>query len=595
MKNLSRSLIVAALLLSFASESRCEPTILSANPALSRDAWSRWRRSGGEWPPQPTVKLYEKFELDVDLRADFDNPYDPEQIDLSAEFTAPSGKVWKIWGFYCPRDWSSQWKVRFTPTEVGSWSCVVHVRDRSGVTKSDPIKLEVNTSDHPGFVGIAPNGRYLKHSDGSSFYGIGLWYNDGYHRRSAGAITEESLDELRSLGVNFISFFHTPLETNGTGLGRYDQNLAERLDQVFEWCEQREMRISWNLVFHSHISEEVWGGGNARYRNNPYRNVAPADEFFTSDEAWRYQQKLYRYVIARWGYSRALYLWFVIDEINGTEGWTEGGPEGAEAWCRNMNDFLHENDPYDRPTTGTQSGGLSNWWPEGYRIFDIAGREIYEAQGHPMPAGGKPDLLKKNPLQFSYRNYAGQVSKLWEGFDKPAIIAECGWDHTYYEPGMPGYLAMHHNAMWAALASGSCATPFWWAHSSYMNDSVVTAQFRSIARFTSRIDFANRDWQPAKIAVSNGDAWAMSDGTEAVGWYANLPSGVANEKVTLKGLPDGEYRVRLYRTWRGRFMSPMKVTSSGGALTFVLPELVAEEGHGQYIGDDIAFRIESAR
>ena len=57
-----------------------------------------------------------------------------------------------------------------------------------------------------------------------------------------------------------------------------------------------------------------------------------------------------------------------------------------------MNDFFHAHDPYGRPTTGTQSGGIDQWWPEGYRIFDIAAREIYEAQGHPMPPGGKPDL-----------------------------------------------------------------------------------------------------------------------------------------------------------------------------------------------------------
>ena len=31
-----------------------------------------------------TVGLYEKFELRVDLKAAYDNPFDPDQIDLSA-------------------------------------------------------------------------------------------------------------------------------------------------------------------------------------------------------------------------------------------------------------------------------------------------------------------------------------------------------------------------------------------------------------------------------------------------------------------------------------------------------------------------------
>ena len=42
------------------------------------------------------VGLYEKFELRIDLDATFTNPFDPEQIDLMAEFTAPSGKKYEI-------------------------------------------------------------------------------------------------------------------------------------------------------------------------------------------------------------------------------------------------------------------------------------------------------------------------------------------------------------------------------------------------------------------------------------------------------------------------------------------------------------------
>lgn len=65
----------------------------------------------------------------------------------------------------------------------------------------------------------------------------------------------------------------------------------------------------------------VWGGGNARYRNNPYSLISGAAGFFGNEKTWQYQEKLYRYIIARWGYSRALFLWFIVDEINGTEGW----------------------------------------------------------------------------------------------------------------------------------------------------------------------------------------------------------------------------------------------------------------------------------
>lgn len=538
-----------------------------------------------------TVGLYEKFELHVDLEATYANPFDPDQIDLRAQFTSPSGKTQTIWGFYNPSSWSSLWMVRFAPTEIGQWKYVVKVEDKEGTAEGRPGTFNVTGSDHHGFIRIAPNQRYLKHADGTPFYGIGLWYNDSYEQFNEGRITESGLDRLQSLGANFISFFHTPLETMGTGLGRYDQNRCGRLDQLFEWCEQRDIYISWNVWFHSYISQAIWGGGNARYRNNPYHLVTDAGGFFASEEAWQYQEKLYRYILARWGYSRALFLWFIIDEINGTEGWEEGDRAAAEQWCRKMDAFFNEYDPYGRPTTGTQSGGIGQWWPEGYRIFDIAAREIYEAQGHPMPKRGKIGPDDESPLRASYLNYATQTQNLWNGFDKPAIIGECGYDHTYYEPGMPGYLAMYHNALWVGLANGLCCTPFWWAYSDWINDAVVTNQMRFFAQFISDIDFARPDLKPIPVQSDHCDGWAMGSESLIFGWLVNPRSGVAGESFTISGLADGTYDVRLYRTWRGRYLDAQTLDCRDGTLTVSVPELATTGGHAYHIGDDVAFKI----
>jgi Domain of unknown function (DUF5060) len=566
------------------------PQVVSVRPALSREMWARRFRNSDWSVPAAEAKLYEKFELQVDLRTTFTNPFDPDQVDLSAEFTAPSGKVYNIWGFYNP-SWGAEWMLRFSPTEVGTWKYVVKVRDQEGQAESQPGEFRCVPSDHPGFVTIASNRRYLTFSNGTSFYGVGMWYNDGFGSYGQGTISEKNLDELRDAGANFISFFSSPLETRGTGLGRYDPARVGRLDEVFQWCEDRDMYISWNLVFHAFISEAVWGAGNTQYLTSPYRSITSAKDFFGSDEAWKYQEKLYRYVIARWGYSRALYLWLVVDEINGTEGWTEGDHAVAEAWCRKMRDFFHAHDPYGRPTAGTQSGGIDQWWADGYKIFDIAAREIYEAQGHPMPPGGKPDLVNHNPLRYSYLNYAKQTQALWRDFDKPAIIAETGWDLTYYEPGMPGYLATYHNALWATLVNGTCASPFWWAYSGYINPSVVTPQMGNLARFVRDIDFAGADWRPIQVEMSSGDGWAMQSDALTFGWVANPTSGVAQESFTVGGLEDGSYEVHLYRTWRGQYIDPIEVTAAHGKVTVSIPELTVQEDHGQNIGDDIAFKI----
>jgi hypothetical protein len=564
------------------------PVLLAA--AIMRPVSAKEPAIPSVQPAATTVGLYEKFELRIDLEAAYENPFDPAQVDLQAEFTAPSGKKSTLWGFYNPSQKSSPWMIRFAPTEKGTWQYVVKVKDKEGTAQSQVGSFTAADSPHHGFIRIASNQRYLMYSDGTPFYGVGLWYNDSYER-NRGAITESNLDDLKRRGGNFISFFHTPLETLNTGLGKYDENRCNRLDQVFEWCEQRDIQISWNVWFHSFISQDVWGGGNARYRENPYHLVTDAAGFFGSDEAWKYEEKLHRYIVARWGYSRALFLWFIVDEINGTEGWEKGDQGAAEQWCRKMDAFFNEHDPYGRPTTGTQSGGIGQWWPGGYKIFDIAAREIYEAQGHPMPKSGKLGCDDENPLQFSYRNYATQTQNLWKGFDKPAIVGECGYDHTYYEPGMPGYLAMYHNALWVSLANGLCCTPFWWAYSDFINDGVVTNQMRNFAQFVRDIDFARLTPEPAQITAGNCDAWAMRSGGFVFGWVVNPRTSVANETFTVSGLKDGDYEVRLYRTWRGRYLDPQTLQCRDGKLTVTIPELRTTGGHASYIGNDVAFKV----
>src|SRR3989339_1016515 len=201
-----------------------------------------------------TIGLYEKFEVSLELKCEFVNPFDPADIDIQAEFTSPSGKKWKINGFY-NLSMSTLWKVRFSPDETGKWSYSVTVRDKNGTVTSSPQSFLAVSSKHNGPLQVASNKRYLTHSNGKDYYGVGFWYNDGYEGFGSGRVEAAELDRLKSLGVNFISTFITPLETWATGVGRYDQNIAGRLDELLQMLEERDMMLSLNLWFHSYLSE----------------------------------------------------------------------------------------------------------------------------------------------------------------------------------------------------------------------------------------------------------------------------------------------------------------------------------------------------
>jgi len=540
-----------------------------------------------------TVGLYNKFEIQLRLIAEFSNPFDADEIEITATFTAPSGKDWDIRGFYNYSNSRSLWMVRFSPAEEGKWRYTVHVRDQNGDTTSAPVAFLVVPSPFHGPLRVAANQRYLEHTDGTPYYGVGFWYNDGYAGYGSGRITGEELDVLKDLGVNFISTFITPLETHATGLGRYDQNICGRLDEVFAMLEERNMQLSLNLWFHSYLSETVWGGGNVRWETNPYSNVCEPEDFFSSEEAWAYQEQLYDYFIARWGYSRSLALWFIVDEVNGTDGWVSGDSLGAATWGRKVHEYLHENDPYQHLTTGTRSGGYTQYWHEGYQVFDVAAREIYEAQGFPIIETGTVKNAEEHPLTHSYTNYATEITKLWNNYQKPAIIGETGWDHTFYEFHMPGYLAQYHNALWVCLTTGTAMTPFWWSYSSRLNSFLVSSQATSIRRFTDEIPFSKlTNVDHLNISVSNGDAYAVKSDQIIFGWAVNPNTDIVGETITVSSLKPGKYKMRLFHTWQGRFHSEEVITTSDGTVKIHVPVQHIEGSHARYFGQDAAFILE---
>jgi hypothetical protein len=552
-----------------------------------------WIRQNSE-----EVGLYDKFEITFWLDTKFENPYDPDDIDIKATFISPSGKEWKIPGFYTSiqsNGWLTNfaWRIRFSANETGEWMYYIDVKDRNGNVRSDEAKFVVTESDNPGPVRIAKNKRYLEHADGTPFFGVGLWVNN---------IQEESvMDELKGVGGNFISQVMTPLETWTSGLGRYDQEQCNKVDKILNILEERGMQLALNFWFHSYLSETTWGGGNVRWFDNPYQMITECKDFYRSEEAWKLQEKLYRYMIARWGYSSSLAIWFIVDEVNGTDGWVSGDSTQASIWVKKVHDYFKANDPWNHPTTGTRSGGIDQWWQEAYEATDLPGREIYEAQGFPINMSGQVDKGERHPLTDSYRNYHGQVNKLWNGFEKPCIIPETGWDHTFYMMQMPGYYSLYHNAIWVSLASGSAMSPFWWSYNSRMNDIVVSNQMLNYRRFTDLIPFSKlTNPSPAEIQNSDGDAYAIKSEQMIFGWAVNAGTDMSGKTIKISDVKNGNYTLQLYHTWLGTFLRDengnmdQKIETNGATLVFDIPVLSIEDGHARYVGQDIAFIIRPA-
>ena len=106
--------------------------------------------------PPKAIGKFDKYEIAFDLSRQYDDPFDPEVINIEACFTAPSGKKIAVYAFYyldypreelmktCVRGISCEvppaagghagahWRVRFAPQEEGPYQGYLVARDQQG-------------------------------------------------------------------------------------------------------------------------------------------------------------------------------------------------------------------------------------------------------------------------------------------------------------------------------------------------------------------------------------------------------------------------------------------------------------------------------
>ncbi len=495
------------------------------------------------------VGLYEKFEIIVAIdQAVYDNPYDYEQLNLMARFTAPSGRVWEVPGFYDNYQNRNQWKIRFAPNELGQWQYIVKATDRNGTGESDVQFFTAIPSSHHGWLHVAPDHpHYLIFDDGTPFYGVAAYYPWRVNNSATG------LGLLASSGCNLFGFWNvtyddgTLIESLNSGLGRYDQNKCNRIDTILEWAEQRNMVMMLAIWPHDLFCKDMPGWA-ALWNQNPYKSICTVEEIYENETAWRYQQRQYRYIIARWGYSRALGIWEIINEISGTDAWAKGRIPQAEEWTRKVHAFLKSHDPFDRPTTASMHGG--HYWYNGYAAVDLPNVHMYET--------GWPAKFNSNPMRSSYYTYHTVSRQMWNDFAKPAIMGEAGWEDNYgkYKGGTDEYAMMYHNALWAGWASGLCCTPVWWAFDPRVMETKVLTRMKKFAQLAPTIDYAHLDLRPINAQLDGGDAFAMAADTIAFGWMREASGGeVSGKRLQITGLRDTVYSIHWYDPWEGAWIA----------------------------------------
>ncbi len=235
------------------------------------------------------VGKYEKFEITFDLGNVYTNPYDPSQIDVTVNFTSPSGVTFSVKGFIYQGyersgDINSQvltpqggpvWKARFAPGETGIWSYSIYAVDGTGFDTTQPRQFTVNSSLKKGFIRISQNDkRYLVYEDGSPYFAIGknvCWSGSGRTFNY-----DAWLSNLAANGGNFIRVWNAPWHTEiewswsypSNVLGNYSgrQKEAWELDYILQLCENLGIKVMLCLINHGKFDVDT----NPNWNTNPY-------------------------------------------------------------------------------------------------------------------------------------------------------------------------------------------------------------------------------------------------------------------------------------------------------------------------------------
>lgn len=451
------------------------------------------------------VALYEKFEITFDLEGHWDNPFDPDQVKVDAEFACPDGSMMIVPGFFYQqytrilKDGEDlykpvgepAWKVRFAPAKTGEYTYKIKVANKGQeiTSQEDKFICTADTANH-GFIRVSDsNPLYFEYDDGTPFFAVAncKWWDNicdietfyTEFARAGGNMTRNFLMRIGEL-------VDPPVPRPDRGFGKIDLDRSWRHDQMMELCEK--LGICQQLSIANGTYFLKWDKN--RWRMCVYNKLQGGfigsqqelvKEYFANKLARQNFKGTLRYFVARWGYSTAVFSWNLWNEIDLIPEYGKIRHE-AQEWHREMAQYLEQID-----------------WAD--HVIHTNFKTI-NGDSH-LDALPEMDIVSVNT--YTMMDFA-PVAELWikrhlSAYQKPVMFSEFGIGHSYgkegYAPHDPERI-MAHNGMWSALMSGSAATGMAFGWNWLANEKYYT-YVEALAKYVEDIPFCKRDWQPVAV------------------------------------------------------------------------------------------------
>jgi len=568
-----------------------------------------------------TVPCFEKYELTFALPDRYTNPFDTNQVWVTASFSGPDGNTTEVFGYYgqdyyreikASEEFFSQqgapyWRVRFAPSVEGKYTCTLKAGDTNGVTSWGPIEFTATKAELPGFVRVSKTDpRHFEFDNGDFFFPIGHNIRSPYDKRmddqfpwvqrwpEGPSAYERYLKDMSAHGENFVEIWSCAwslgLEWSDQhpgyhGVGQYNMKNAWELDRIMDVANEKDIYI--NLIIHNHgkfstYCDEEWNYNPFNIRNGGYLRLP--DYYFTDKRAKEDFRDLMRYFIARWGYSTRVFAWELWSELNLTGSrnnqWHYHRNPAVVAWHKEMGPAVKEMDPYDHMVSTHVSSDYKEQNPDIISLdgMDLCPVDAYHGSDDPVHI---VELLEKTA---EFNNM----------YNKPVIVTEFGgaWH---------GQTAKHleetlHAALWSSTCIPIGATPlYWWWH--LIEEQNFYPKYAGIQKFMKGVDRCDPSLLMFKPDLTidgerarNVKIQSMKSGVFAIGWiyrrdFENIdPSDGEQTSGLVFELPEmteKEYTVEFWNTLDGTVIQSYAAVTKGGILSITVPSFRR----------DIAFKV----
>jgi len=455
------------------------------------------------------------FQADFELNRSYQNPFDPEEIDVWGTFTDAAGNKYRVPGFYnqeYARSRSGEkevlsalgkphWSVRFAPPAAGYYTLSLSGKDNLGGKFETPlIGFQAQDSRERGFVKVDSDKRFFSFQNGEFYYPIGLNIRsprDELDKKigdyptpdgDAGTFAmDEFIEKMAAAKMNFGRVWSAPWfaglewdkKWNGYhGLGVYSLKNAWQLDHLLELAASKNMLLEIAINSHGPFTMQY----DSQWKDNPYNaeNGGPLKrprDLMTNPEARRWMKNRLRYLGARYGAHPHLFGWTLFIEIETVN----DRPKELVAWHTEMAPYLKEMD-FGRHIVSTEFNGYGV--PE---VFHLACIDYVQVGAYSF-GRGLVSQFKEN-------------TKKLQPYNKPIVLEEYG---GHAQGGSMRWTAHElHDGLWAGWFMRTGSTPLaWWWNLIFAKN--LERHYKQFADFAAGEDLRHIDWKHSQRKIAGG-------------------------------------------------------------------------------------------